>query len=105
MSLPYTTTGGATAPLYQCASHVHDTLKSVKDHMHGLCAQHAGKLARVETLEGDVFEGHLMHCDRGILYMNIPDTRAFFPGPPVPFGGPGFVLPLVLFNLLTISLL
>lgn len=96
---------GATTPIYQCDANLHQALKSVKAHMHGLCAQHTGKLARVETLDGEVFEGHLMHCDRGILYLNVPGNRAFFPGPPVPFANPGFVLPLVLFNLLTISLL
>ncbi|MEK0317578.1 hypothetical protein [Cohnella sp. 56] len=104
MSLQYSAQGAPTS-LYQCDSNLHQALKSVRDHMHGLCAQHAGKLARVETLDGEVFEGHLMHCDRGIMYLNVPDTRAFFPGPPVPFANPGFVLPLVLFNLLTISLL
>lgn len=104
MSLSYSVSG-ASSPIYHCDSNLHQALKSVMEHMHGLCSQHTGKLARVETLEGEVFEGHLMHCDRGILYLNVPQTRAFFPGHGVPFANPGFVLPLVLFNLLTISLL
>ncbi|WP_080834038.1 hypothetical protein [Cohnella massiliensis] len=84
-------------------------LKSVQDHVHRVCAPHLNRPVMVETMDGDVFEGHIVHCDKGVLYLRLSaerTDRAFFPGP---FGGPGpygnFILPLVLFNLLTISLL
>ncbi|WP_239618036.1 hypothetical protein [Cohnella mopanensis] len=92
--------------IYQCDSKVQQTLQSVGDHLHKLCAGHANRLVKVETVHGDVFEGHIVHCDRGILYLCLSNegyNRAFFPGPPNPVSD--FVLPLVLFNLLTISLL
>jgi len=96
-----------TAPIYQCEPHVHQTLRSVKDHLHQLCGRHANRLVRVETMDGDVFEGHIRHCDRGILYLTLSNegcSRAFFPGPFIPYSS-DFVLPLVLFNLLAISLI
>ncbi|MCD9021982.1 hypothetical protein [Cohnella silvisoli] len=92
--------------IYQCDPNVHKTLLSVRDHFHRLCAHHANRLVKVETMDGDVFEGYILHCDRGILYLCLSNegyARAFFPGPPNPYTD--FVLPLVLFNLLTISLL
>lgn len=94
-------------PIYQCEPHIHQTMQSVKDQLHQLCRHHAKRLVRVETVDGDVFEGHIVHCDRGIVYLRLSNEgceRGFFPGPP-PLLHNNFVLPLVLFNLLTISLL
>ncbi|RAP73407.1 hypothetical protein [Paenibacillus montanisoli] len=93
-------------PIYQCDSKVHHTMKSVKDHLHHLCATHANRLVKVETCDGDVFEGHIVYCDRGMLYICLSNegcNRAFFPNYPSYYNN--FVLPLVLFNLLAISLL
>lgn len=95
-------------PIYQCNSNVHQTLQSVKDHLHQLCADHSNRLVKVETMDGDVFEGRIVHCDRGILHLSLSNegyARAFFPGPPPPYYYNNFVLPLVLFNLLAISLI
>jgi hypothetical protein len=92
--------------IYQSEPQVRQTLQTVGDHLHQLCARHANRLVKVETVHGDVFEGHIVHCDRGILYLsqsNESYDRAFFPGSPNSFNN--LVLPLVLFNLLTISLL
>lgn len=89
------------APIYQCPAEMHQMLRSVQEQLHRLCGQHANQLVRVETVHGDVFEGHLGHCDRGVLYLSLPNEgpmRAFFPG----VGG--FILPLVLYDLLAISL-
>ncbi|MBB6637714.1 hypothetical protein [Cohnella thailandensis] len=84
-------------------------LKSLHDHVHKTCAPHFHKLVKVETMDGDVFEGHIVHCDKGILYLRLStegNERAFFPAPlPYPSPYSSFVLPLVLFNLLAISLL
>ena len=93
-------------PIYQCESNVHQTLRSVRDHLHQLCTRHANRLVKVETMDGDVFEGHILHCDRGIVYICLSNegaARGFFPAPPNPYSN--LVLPLVLFNLLTIALL
>ncbi|RKP47928.1 hypothetical protein D7Z26_22220 [Cohnella endophytica] len=93
-------------PIFQCDSKLHQTLKSHRDQLHQLCASHAHRLVKVETMDGDVFEGHIHYCDRGILYLRLSNeglNRGFFPGPPDPYNN--FVLPLVLFNLLAISLI
>ncbi|RED55723.1 hypothetical protein [Cohnella lupini] len=97
-------------PIYKCDNQHHETLKSIKDHVHHLCSHHANRWVKVETMDGDVFEGHIVHCDRGIVYLSLSNegyARGFFPGP---YPGPvnpynNFVLPLVLFNLLAISLI
>ncbi|WP_256760414.1 hypothetical protein [Cohnella sp. WQ 127256] len=97
-------------PIYQCNPEVHQMLKSIKVHLHQLCADHSHRLVKVETMDGDVFEGYIVHCDRGILHLRLSNegyARAFFPGPPPPpfNNNSNFVLPLVLFNLLAISLI
>lgn len=109
MSLQYAAQQELT-PIYQCDHHHHQTLRSIRDNLHKICAHHANRWVKVETMDGDVFEGHIVHCDRGIVYLSLSNEgygRGFFPGP---FLGPvnpynNLVLPLVLFNLLTISLL
>ncbi len=95
-------------PIYQCGSHIHRTLRSVREQLHQLCDQHANRLVVIETMDGDVFEGYIRHCHNGVLYLTLSNegcARAFFSGPPPPNPYANFVLPLVLFNLLTISLL
>ncbi|QMV42390.1 hypothetical protein [Cohnella cholangitidis] len=94
--------------IYQCEPQVRQALQSVGNHLHQLCARHANRLVKVETVHGDVFEGRIVHCDRGILYLSQSNEgydRAFFPSPSPPNAFNDLVLPLVLFNLLTISLL
>ncbi|MNJ53770.1 hypothetical protein D3C77_491780 [compost metagenome] len=89
--------------LYRMDPTTMHNLKSIQDHIANICKNHVNTLARVETVDGDVFEGVLIHCERGILYLRLPShmtSRGFVPG----FQN-DFVLPLVLFNLLAISLL
>lgn len=86
-------------PVYQCHPDTHQYLQSVKQHLHHMCSQHANRLVRIETVDGEVFEGHIVHIDKSILYLSLSTdgtTRAFLPG--------SFVLPLVLYDLLAISL-
>ncbi|MFD0713085.1 hypothetical protein [Paenibacillus sp. GCM10027626] len=93
-------------PIYQCDDHLHHTLKSYREQLHQLCAHHVNQRVMVETMDGDVFEGHIVHCERGVLFLQLANdghTRGFFPGYANPYSST--ILPLVLFNLLTISLL
>lgn len=39
-------------------------LKSFHDHIANICKRHANALVRVETVDGDVFEGLIIHCER-----------------------------------------
>jgi len=109
MSIPRTDQPQLT-PVYQCNSEVHKLLHTMKDHLHQLCDQHKNRLVRVETLDGEVYEGHIVHHEKGVLFISLSNegySRAFFSGYPYPYYGynNNVILPLVLFNLLTIALL
>ncbi|MGU3473670.1 hypothetical protein ACLBWT_21275 [Paenibacillus sp. D51F] len=108
MSSSYSHTEAVAAePFYKCESHVHHTLQSVKSHLHQLCSQHANRLVKVETIDGDVFEGYIVHCHKSILCIRLSNegcSRAFLPGSVNPYYN-NVILPLVLFDLLAITLL
>lgn len=89
--------------LYQAGPHHPQSMKKAREHMHHLCNQHINQLVRVETLDGEVFEGVIVQCDRSILYLKIPgkgSPRAFMPN-----YYNDVILPLVLYELLVITLL
>lgn len=103
MSMQYQGLSHQEQILYQAGPNHPQSLKSTRDHMHHLCNQYKNQLVRVETLDGEVFEGVITHCDRGIIYLSLPGkngSRAF---------GPNYynnvILPLVLYELLVITLL
>ena len=89
--------------LYKMDSNMMHTLRSIQDQIGNLSKHHVHKYVRVETTDGDVFEGRLIHCEKGILYLELPShgtSRGFAPG----FQN-NVILPLVLYNLLVISLI
>jgi len=107
MNIPRTDQPKLT-PIYQCNSEIHHLLHSMKEHLHQLCDQHKNRLVKVETIDGEVFEGHIVHHEKGIVFLSLSNEghdRAFFPGYPNPYFNNNVILPLVLFNLLTIALL
>ncbi|OCT16384.1 hypothetical protein A8709_02845 [Paenibacillus pectinilyticus] len=62
---------------------------------------------RIQMLNGQIHEGTISHMDDGHLYLRVsnPNTRGFFnPWVPAPVNN-NVILPLVLYNLLVISLL
>lgn len=103
MSIQHSGPGHQEQILYQVGSSNTHSLKSTREHIHRLCQQHVNQLIRVETLDGDVFEGFIVQCDRGIIYLRLPGT-----GSPRGFA-PNYyndvILPLVLYELLVITLL
>ncbi|MGM1045645.1 MAG: hypothetical protein ACQEXX_05820 [Bacillota bacterium] len=103
MSIQYPGSGHQEHILHQVGSNNIHSLKATRDHIHHICRQHVNQLVRVETLDGDVFEGFIAHCDNGILYLKLPGK-----GSPRGFG-PNYyndvILPLVLYELLVITLL
>jgi len=90
--------------LYQADAPTIQHVKSMRDHVKNICRQHINQKVRVETLDGQQFEGVIVNCDRGMLYLSVPHPhahRAFY-------GSPYYsnvILPLVLYELLVITLL
>ncbi|MGN7359734.1 hypothetical protein ACTHPF_19155 [Paenibacillus sp. SAF-054] len=98
MSLQYP--GYQQQTLYQADPQMSQSLKSVRDQFTHMCQKHVNQLVRIETLDGDVFEGMIVNCNKGILYIQMPmaqhhGQRSFS----------GAILPLVLYELLVITLL
>ena len=94
--------------LYSADPSAVDTLKAAKARLCDICAAHAGRLVRVETIDGLVYEGVIRHHEGCVMYLElvVPGHRAFW-GPFAPYNPfyANTVLPLVLYELLVISLL
>ncbi|WP_028548097.1 hypothetical protein [Paenibacillus sp. UNC451MF] len=93
--------------VFQMDPSVVQTLQSTKEHIHGLCNQYLQRPVRVQTIHGHTYDGVIVDTDGFHLYLQMMPThvRGFFN--PF-FGGGGFnnvILPLVLYELLVISLL
>ncbi|HHW36153.1 MAG TPA: hypothetical protein GXX18_02460 [Bacillales bacterium] len=74
-------------------------MKSLHDHLHNLCRGLINQKVRVETIHGQVFEGTIVNCERGILYLRVENpNRAYGPYTPI-------IMSLVLFELLLITLM
>ncbi|MCJ8012106.1 hypothetical protein MUG84_10160 [Paenibacillus sp. KQZ6P-2] len=100
MSLQYP--GYQQQTLYQAEPNMSHTLKSLREQFSHICRKHINQHVRVETLDGDVFEGTIVNCNKGILYiqMTMPQQtgqRSFYYN--------NVILPLVLYELLVITLL
>jgi hypothetical protein len=109
--------------LYQADEGLADHITKVRETLLPLCHQYRNHAVRVETIDGRSFEGIIVEVDAGHLYLQVTDhNRAFFPQPsPYSPYGPSFggafypqqqpffnnnvILPLVLFELLTIALI
>ncbi|MCZ8518357.1 MULTISPECIES: hypothetical protein [Paenibacillus] len=97
--------------IYEADTTVIDTLHKCREQIHSICTQHLHKPVRVHTTHGQYHEGVIVHIDAYHIYLQLPPehSRALFPGP---YGYPPFnpyynnvILPLALFDLLTIALL
>lgn len=86
--------------LYQAEPQHTEMVMQVRDRVMGMCGGHMHKHVRVQTVDGHIYEGMLMHMDHCILYLQctMHNPRAFMN----PYNA---VLPLVLYELLVITLL
>jgi hypothetical protein len=96
---------GTLPALYQAEPSLIQTLGEAKNKVRELVSLHAGKAVRVQTLEGHMYEGVIHHADGCILYLHVgyAEARAFL-SPFNPFYS-STLLPLVLYELLVITLL
>jgi|GEM_PF-2187193 len=91
--------------LYQADPAFAHSVKSVQDKLFAICQQTLSRSVRIHMMNGQVHEGVVTHIDDGHLYLQVsnPYARGLFnPWNPIQND---IILPLVLYNLLVISLL
>ena len=98
------------AVIYQADPHVSHALKECREKLHHICRQHLHRQVQVQMDNGQIFTGVIAGFDDYYLYLDVSGSGnmrfpVYFPPYPgySPYGAS--ILPLVLFNLLTISLL
>lgn len=93
--------------IYRVDANAAESLLSIRKKLCDLCETYAGRLVRVQTMDGAVYDGIIRHHEGCILYLELdsPGYRAFW-NPFIGFN-PYYntILPLVLYELLVISLL
>jgi len=93
--------------IYRADSSAAESLRSMKKKLCDLCDTYAGRMVRVQTMDGGVYDGIIRHREGCVMYleMSAPGYRAFW-NPFLPYN-PYYnaILPLVLYELLVISLL
>lgn len=92
--------------LYQADNNTVQSLTALRNRLHNVCRQHANQSVRIETLDGQVFTGRIIGCDKGLFYLAVSKpgiNRALFGSP---FNSSDeAILTLVLYELLVITLL
>lgn len=120
-------TGQQSRVVYQADESLVHSVRKMRDHCHSIGRHILNQPVRVQTIDGQMFEGTVVKLEGGVLYMqtnmgqnhahtvnpNLPSYGDYRAYPGVPGFGPGFgfnpyyqtILPLVLYELLVISLL
>ncbi|MNI06620.1 hypothetical protein D3C73_596070 [compost metagenome] len=80
-------------------SHV-EVLRQIKDSHHHVCKQHLGHHVQVQTIDGHSFEGVIVYIDSRNLHLQVQGQQRGFYNPAA-----SVILPLVLYELLVITLL
>ncbi|MDP5275231.1 acetyl-CoA acetyltransferase [Chengkuizengella axinellae] len=87
--------------IWQNEPHKVQLLRQMRDEAKAICYRNINRHVSIQTIDGELHEGTIVKVDRDHLYLRVHSnqhrTRQYFDG--------GFIIPLVLFNLLTISLL
>lgn len=99
-------------PIYELEANALEVMSKCKEKIHHVCSKHLHKHIRVQTVHGQFHEGILVHIDNYHIYLQmLPGySRSLLPGPYpyYPLYNPYYsnvILPLALFDLLTIALL
>ena len=97
--------------IYQANPQMIEWVQKTRQESHAVCSQNYMRPVRVETIHGQQYEGRIVNIDQQYLYLEVydssPQMRQFYPPFYPPYGAPyaSPILPLVLFDLLAISLL
>jgi hypothetical protein len=101
----------ATQPIYQADQAMLQSIHHGREQMHGVCKHHMHMYVRIHTTTGEMHEGVLVGFDNHFLYLDVsqsPMGMRFYPGPFIQPYNPYYssqIVPLVLFDLLVISLI
>lgn len=97
--------------VYQADPNAIQTLQRIREQVQHCCNNCMHRQVRVQTMDGQVLDGVIAGVDQKHLYLSVPavdaEQRQFFPGFYPGFYNPAssVILPLVLYELLVISLL
>ncbi|AJY74468.1 hypothetical protein [Paenibacillus beijingensis] len=88
------------AVLYKAAENHGGRIMDIRSKMADVCMRHKHRHIRVQTVDGHIYEGSILHADRCFIYLQCTarGSRAFF-------GPYNAIIPLVLYELLVITLL
>ncbi|MBM7650389.1 hypothetical protein JOC78_003379 [Bacillus ectoiniformans] len=85
--------------LYQADCHFIQQLRPLREHLHNICRRFINQRVRVQTIDGLVYEGTIVNCDRGLLYLRVENPEQYGQR------SNDFIIYLVLYELLIITLL
>ncbi|KIL36638.1 hypothetical protein SD71_06400 [Cohnella kolymensis] len=87
--------------IYKADSHWCEQVRKTRQKLAGACSHCLHRRVRVETIDGKSYEGVIVGHDNTYLHLATGQNRFYGYGP----YSAGFILPLVLFDLLAITLL
>ncbi|MEB3100829.1 hypothetical protein [Ferviditalea candida] len=91
--------------IYKANPSIVEHLKRLRDEAYSVCEKHIHKYVQIQTMDGHVIQGVIVSVDHKHVYLSVPtslmSSRQFFYNPFYY----STVIPLVLFDLLAISLL
>lgn len=98
--------------IYQCDSTTAQHIKGIREKIQAVAGHCVHRKAVVHTIDGHIYEGTIVDVKHGCLYLMMPQPqqpsagqqRFFSPFPTAGYYG-NVILPLVLYELLVISLL
>ncbi|NGP61123.1 acetyl-CoA acetyltransferase [Paenibacillus thiaminolyticus] len=90
--------------IYQAEPSTVQTLHSIRARVQYVGHMYKKRYVRIQTIDGHVYDGVIVNVDQGFLYLHtrMPMERRAFPGSA---SYSDVILPLVLYQLLVISLL
>jgi hypothetical protein len=85
--------------IYQANAQWSDQVLTIRRQLAAICEQCINRKVRVQTIDGHTYEGKVIGQEGSILFLAASDQRFFAPY------ASSLILPLVLFDLLAITLL
>lgn len=98
-------TGVNQRELYRANPTTVQNMRTLQNRLHQICCQHINQLVRIETIDGQVYVGRLIQCDRGYVVIGMPRQADAYARYPYYNYNNELIQTLVLYELLVITLL